>query len=231
VIYETYWHVQLIASEKEIVSFNFLKKFGEHKIKEVIYNLGKNMIYLITDKDKEQKKKVVVVHFDPETENFMVDIGLDGHHFQIDYNDEFKIYYLFENVVYTHTLEKKKEGFSNFISKGFGIMGGEKEEEGVNLFGSEEFFRAKEELTILRFEKDMEFFYLDDQQVIKKYKYDNKEVVVVYDDVQAKTSQIILHDKKQLMFRYAYYYKFSSLTLKVQITMAKSKYGTEKQEH
>lgn len=156
---------------------------------------------MITDQNKDSKKQVAVVNLEPETESFTTEIGLDGHHFHIDYLDDLKIYFICESTIYSHVLEKKKEGFSNFISKGFGMMGGDKDEGEQNLFGSVEFFQGKMDLNFLKFEENMEFFYCDDGQVIKKYKTDNKEVVLVFDDIQALTTQIVLHKKKQLLFR------------------------------
>jgi hypothetical protein len=149
--------------------------------------------------------KVTIEEGEKEEENVVItNFGLDGYNFQVDNHDEDKIYFLLDDKVYTHKIEEKKEegGFTNFFNKGFGFTAKEDENEDENsLFGSIEFFRSKSKINFLKFDSNMEFFYCDDQKVIKKYRYDNKEVVMVYDDVLCFSKQILLNEKNSFFFR------------------------------
>jgi hypothetical protein len=187
-----------------LFSFDSIEKFENYSLNEVIFDLEKSLIYVTTNQDENKKIKVLKIKLSQKSEVEITEVGLNGHGFKIDFNDENKIYFIEENVVYCQEFEKKEKGIGSLFSGGLGLFGTTKEpEEGVkNLYGAEEFFRSKFDLKFIIFEKDMQHFYCDDTKNLKRYQTVNKEVVNVYDDVIFKPTDMFLSSDESLLYRY-----------------------------
>ena len=159
-----------------------------------------NMFYIISERNKKDKKILVRIDYKSEKPNnskIVKEIGLNGHSFEVHHSAPNLVYFIEENVIYVFDLEGESGGLSNLFS-GFGF-GGKKE--GKDLFGAAEFFPAKKTLRFVKFDKTCENFYCNDDRIIKKYSVEQKEVVDIFDDLAAETNDVVLDEKKKLLFR------------------------------
>jgi hypothetical protein len=158
------------------------------------------------EKNEENKIRIFKVSLTKENEFKKFEVGIDGEGFQIDSKDEDTIYFLQKNIIYKQTFKEKekKTGFGNLLKKNFGFLQTDKKEEvdEDNLFGAEEFFKSKDKLNFIKFDKEMNYFFCNTKKNVKRYRMDNKEVVNVYDDLVFRATQIYFSNDEQFMYRY-----------------------------
>lgn len=134
-------------------------------------------------------------------ETFKID--LNGHSFQVDNKNPNKFYFIKENLIYSQEFEKAK-GLESLILKTveFFKLKTKKEKKEENwAYGEQIFFRSKKNLTFVKFEKDMQHFYCDDGEIIKRFQSKNKEVVNIYDELVYKPLDMILSADESLFIR------------------------------
>ena len=164
------------------------------------------MVYYIMHPNQNKKIRIFKVSLKSENEFKIFEVGIDAHGFKVSHKSEDIFYFLRENVVFKQDFKEQKKGvFDNLLTGGFGMFGGEKkvETDEEDLFGAEEFFKAKHPLNFIKFDSNMQHFFCNDKKSIRRYRSDNKEVVNVYDDAAIQTNQVFFSEDQTLMFRYA----------------------------
>ena len=159
------------------------------------------MFYIISERNKKDKKILLRLDYKSEKPNktkIVKEIGLNGHSFEVHDQAPNLVYFIEENVIYVFDLDGEESGGLSNLFSGFGF--GSKKE-GKDLFGAVEFFPAKKTLRFVRFDTAGENFYCNDDRIIKKYSVDQKEVVDIFDDLAAETDDVVLDEKKKLLYR------------------------------
>ena len=186
-----------------IFDFKKEEKLLKAGIKECIFKMDLQRIYLVTNQYQNYKKYVVKIEINKETQknkSKVLKVKIDGHSFRVDNTNENLIYFIKEKTIYKMDFEKSLGKIETFINKGLNMLTN-KEEEMDKIYGAEEFFQSEHNINFLRFEQSMRFFYCNEGRTIKRICSESKDIINSYDDVEALYTDIKLSKDEKLIYR------------------------------
>lgn len=119
-------------------------------------------------------------------------VRLDAIFFEIDCKDPDSFYFIEERTVYSMRFGAQESSFGGFF-------GGKGEER--NLYGAKEFFRSKFELDFVRFDQEMEHFFINEGKVIKMLSFGSFDVKKIFDQQDYDPIDLFFSEDAQFMFR------------------------------
>lgn len=112
---------------------------------------------------------------------------------EIDNKNPNKFYFIEEKVVYSMDFSVKQSAFT-------GIFQG-KNDSKKNLYGAKEFYSSKFYLEFVRFDEQMEHFFINEGKTIKMLNSETFEVVKVFEQFEFYPVDIFFSSDFQYMFR------------------------------
>jgi hypothetical protein len=119
---------------------------------------------------------------------------LDATFFEIDNGDPDKFYFIEEKIIYSMTFNEKESTFGGIFGK--------RDADEKELYGAKEFFRSKFELEFVRFDEDMNFFFINEGKSIKMLSFASLDVKKIFD--QQDYDPIDLFYSTDFTFLYTY---------------------------
>jgi hypothetical protein len=195
----------LIQRPIEVCFFGSIREIKELGIYTKIFKPKLERLYLLSFKN--EKNEIFLIQIDLTARNSykVVKVKLDAIFFEIDCHDPDVFYFIEENIIYTMNFNVKESSFG-------GIFGGNQKEE-KNLFGAKEFFRSKYELEFIRFDENMDNFFINEGKMIKMLSYNTFDVKKIFDHQIFSPIDVFFSTDFKFLFRYCFY--FLKFNLKV----------------
>jgi hypothetical protein len=143
----------------------------------------------------DDKGEMYLIQIDLEQKNMykMVKIRLKTFSVEIDQKDPDKFYFIEDKVVYSMDFSVKESTFGGIFGGGTGSK--------KNLFGAKEFYVSKFFLEFIRFDKEMENFFINESKTIKMLNSKTFEIVKVFEQFDFHPVDIFFSENSDYMFR------------------------------
>ena len=151
---------------------------------------------------KTEKNEMFLSQVDLKLQNTFktVKIKLDATFFEIDNKDPDFFYFIMDNVIYKMDFTFQESTFG-------GIFGGNntKKDLDPSLYGAKEFFRSKFMLEFVRFDENMEHFFINEGKDIIMYAVKKFEVKKIFNQPHYSPIQVFFSKNMEYLYRYFYF--------------------------
>ena len=127
----------------------------------------------MTIKNDQNETFLVQINLKEKNSYKIIKIRLDASFFEIDNSDPDVFYFIEEKIIYSMHFDTKESTFK-------GIFAARNEDE-KELYGAKEFFRSKFELEFVRFDPNMDFFFINEGKTIKMLSTGSFDVKKIFD--------------------------------------------------
>ena len=178
-----------------LVALKNIPAVNLYKIYTHVFRPSLNKIYFSTyEKPKDISKYFVQVDLVTGVSK-EIEVKLEATFFEAHYSDPEIFFFIEDKIIY-------KMGFVVKRTSSFGFFGTmSKAEEGQKeLFGAEEFFRSKQMIDFVRFDRDMSSFFINEGKSIKQIDFESFEVLKIFDQQSFNPNDVVFCPRFKFLY-------------------------------
>jgi hypothetical protein len=186
--------VSLTSRPRQYFDLQTISKFNQYDIFQKIFKPELKCLYLMMISHTDKPNRILKFDLNNIENNLEAEISqIDFNSFEVSGPNPDEFYVISENVIY-HTGFKLLKKPKNFNFFGFGA-------EKTKDLGLKEFYRSVSAIEFIRFTKDNEFFFVNEDKSIKMIQTESKEVLKIFSQHNFSVINVLFDEKLKNLYR------------------------------